>query len=264
MKVAVISDPDSRSGKTVFNIVLGTLFARTQQRTTVLLATDKMNDALESVRVKRNKSLLTSVAMLESVLTGGSTMKSSVLDYGIHIGEDKCYAYDIYDSSYDMEHLNSVLMKAVKKIKAELVLVEVNGSVTGAFEQELLREADVVLYLFNTNLKSLKHLVNYKESMPEEIERKTGYICSMYNPEVIGEKLLAKKIASSVKNVMLFPYNPHLAKEAMNGTLDTVAPHIAKGDALVLNLRSKLLEVMQYLFDTGTVKYILDMTKWFK
>jgi len=244
--------------------VLGTLFARTQQRTAVLLATDRMSDTLEAVRVKRDKSILTSVAMLESVLTSGNTAKSNVLDYGIHIGEDKCYAYDIYDSSYDREHLNNVLVKAIKNIRAELVLVEVNGDVTMGFEQRLLREVDVILYLFNTNLKSLKHLVEYKESMLEEVERKTGYICSMYNPEIISEKLLAKKISSSVRNVMLFPYNPHLAKEAMNGTLDTVAPYIAKGDPLVLNLRSKLLEVMQYLFDTGTVKYIRDMGTWFK
>lgn len=262
MKVAVISGPGSQCGKSTFCLMLGMLFARTQQRTSVLLATDKMEDLLDSIKVNRDKSLLTSVAMIESILLTSNMASTGSHDHGIHIGQDSCFAYDLYDSTYDREHLNETLLLAMKKIKSDLTLIEVNGVYDGAFERRLLKEVDAILYLFTTSLRSMKELVQYRESMPEDITRKTGYICSMYNSDVVSEKAIAKQIASSVKNVMLFPYNANLAKEALAGKLDTIPAYIASGKNEVINLRGKLLEVMQYLFDTPKVKYIRDMTKW--
>ena len=264
MKVAVISGLGNPCGKSTFCLMLGMLFARTQQKTSVLLATGRMDSILDSTRVVRSKSLLTSVAMIESTLATSNAAGGGRHDHGIHIGQDECFAYNLYDSTYDKEHLDEVLMLAVQKIKAELMLVEVNGAYDGGLEKRLLNEVDVILYLFTTSLCSMKELMQYREMMPEEIVRKTGYVCSMYNPDVISEKAIAKNIASSVKNVMLFPYNANLAKEALAGSLDTVPACIASGRSEVVNLRGKLLEIMQYLFDTPRVKYIKDMTKWYK
>lgn len=262
MKVAVISGLGSPCGKSTFCFLLGMLFARTQQRTSILLATDKMEDLLSSVRVNKDKSLLTSVAMIESILATSNAASTGSHDHGIHFGKDSCFAYDLYDSTYDREHLNDTLLLAMNKIKSDLTLVEVNGAYDGNFERRLLKEVDAILYLFTTSLRSMKDLMQYRERMSEEITRKTGYICSMYNPDVISEKAIAKQISSSVKNVMLFPYNANLAKEALAGALDSIPAYIAAGRSEVINLRGKLLEIMQYLFDTPKVKYILDISKW--
>lgn len=263
MKVAVISSP-VQCGKSSFCILLGTLFAKTQAKSTVILATDKMEDMLSSIQMKRNKSVITSVSTFDAALSTGAVRNEELFDYGLRIGEDKCFAYDIYDSTYDRQQLDKILLKAMCKLKAELTLVEVNGTLTDERNHQILQEADVILYLFTTSNYSIQEINNYRQDYPKELTMKTGYICSKYDPNIVGEKMLSKLLSMSVKNIMLFPYNAVIAKETLNGTLDTVAKFIATGHNEVINLRPKLLEVMQYLFNTPTQKYIKEADAWYK
>ncbi len=262
MKVAVISENGRPSGKTTFCLCLGMLFAMTQGKTSVIFSNGKMDDLFNSVKNKKDKSLLTSVSVLQSVLQSSSDVVQDILDYGVHIGGEQFYAYDLFDSTYDLPYLYETLSMAMRRVKVDLILVEVQGDYRAEEQKRILMESDAVLYLFEPSLKAIAAAKDYHENMPEYIEKRTGYICSKYDSFVTSEKAIAKQVGITVRNLMLFPYNSNLAKEALLGTLDTVPRYIAIGRPEVMNLRIKLVEVMQYLFDSARVKYIKDQTKW--
>lgn len=265
MKVAVVSAPEKQSGKSSFMVLLGNLFAQTQSRAAALVSTEEMSGLLNAVQQKSEKSILSSVSVFEAVLSAGSISLEEVFDYGIRIGEHSCYAFDIFDSNYDREQLNSMLLKTIDAVKTDLTLVEVQGDAYSAFNRSVLEAVDVVLYLFTASNQSISMLHEYQSRYGgSEVLVKTGYVCSMYNPNTISEKKLAKMVGVTVRNLMLFPYNTVVQREALLGKLDTVARFIAAGHHEVVNLRPKLLEIMQYLFDTQRVKYILGVDKWYK
>lgn len=263
MKVAVISNP-VQCGKSAFCVLLGTLFAKTQAKITVILSTDKMDDILSAVQVKRDKSVITSVSAFDAALSTGAVRNEELFDYGLRIGENQCFAYDIYDSTYDRQQLDKILLKAIHNLKSDLTLIEISGDLNKEINKQVLQKADVILYLFTTSMNSIKGISDYKQEYPRELTVKTGYICSKYNQNIVGEKMLAKLLNMSVKNIMLFPYNTIIAKEALAGTLETITKFIATGHNEVVNLRPKLLEVMQYLFDTPMQKYIKEANTWYK
>jgi len=264
MKVAVISSQETQTGKSTLALLLGSLFARTQARTAVVLSTDKLVEDLKTVRTKKEVSIANSVSVFEAVMSTGAAMGRELLDYGVKVGENECYVFDIFDTQYDRAQLNSLFLKTLNAIEAELVLVEIDNEAGEEFNKEVLTNVDAILYLFTLSPKSIKRMQDWREKMPRYVTSRTGYICSKYDRNTIGEKNISKTIEIPVERILQYPYNANIPKEAFKGTLDTVANCVAYGHEEVINLRPKMEEIMQFLFDSRDFKYIKGASTWYR
>jgi CO dehydrogenase nickel-insertion accessory protein CooC1 len=128
----------------------------------------------------------------------------------------------------------------------------------------VLENADAVLYLFECSRHSLSLLGEYKSKMKSHVVARTGYICSKYDREVVNEKRLAASAGINERSLMQFPYNRKVMRSGFDGSLEECMDLIIKGSPETLNIRPKLLEIMQFLFDSGRGQYIRGFDKWVK
>lgn len=264
MKVAVMSLPDHQCGKSSFMVLLGTLFAHTQAKSSALLSTDKCVEVIKTVQCKENKSVSNSIAILSTVVANGLVTEDKLYNYAMQLGKENCFLFDLFDSNYDRDRSNELLLNLMARLKSELVLIEVKGNYESEFNQKVLQEADLVLCLFNMGIRSFERVAEFYQKANLAMKRKTGFVCMRYDPNVISEKAISKRVSIPQSNIMLCPYNVIIPKLALSGKLDTIAGLIAEGNAEVINLRPKMVEVMQYIFDSSEVKYIKPHTSWYK
>lgn len=264
MKVAVISGTGTQCSKSTLIITLATVFAATQKKVSMILSTEEMSDVLDMVQYKRSKSVLSSASVLSSVLHSEQSQSMSIFDYGLRVGDSNTFLYDIFDSTYDKVELGNILLDVLKRAKSDLTLVEVKGDLNSELNQEILDTVDCILYLFDASQKSIKQVQYYKQNMSKDIVVRTGYVCAKFDRNVVDENKLAKMLGITVRELLVFPYNAVLQKLALTGTLNMVTDHIILGHAETTNLRIRMLEMMQYLFDTGSWHYIKGVDEWIK
>lgn len=264
MKVAVISQGQT-SGKTCFISLLAGIFSRSQNKNVAILSTGDVEENFEIVEVKdRNKSLR-SIHVFEALLSSDAIETRELFDYGYRVGQENVFLYDLMGSAMDESQLKDLFMQTLERVPADLTLVEIKGSIKEEFNREILKKCDAILYLFNVSKVSIRLVQDYVKNEDADLTRKTGYICSMYDRNALGESKLSKLLGMNARNIMLFPYNSVVQKESLDGTLDSIVYYIMKGQNEVIGLRSKFLEIMQYLFDIpGKYRYIREVNEWFR
>lgn len=264
MKVAVISNLETQQGRSSFITLLSSVFSRSQHKKVTILSTGPMKHFLDSVEVKASMTAVKSVSVLKVVMSSSNVQEEEMNDYAIRIGSEEVYAYDIFSSTLAKDDLQSLFMSILKQSKSELVLVEVVGSPDEPFNKQVLESVDAIVNVFNHNPASIEAVRDYVDNGDRDIVRRTGFVCQKYDPDAISEAKLGKFIKMNARNFIVIPYNSVIQKECMNGTLNTLAKFICKGHSEVVNLRSKLLEVMQFLFDSPRHKYIKGVNEWHK
>ena len=263
MRVAVISS-EELVGKSNTIILLASLFARTQRKRVTIFSTGDMTNILKSVETKTlENNLITSPPVFRAVLQSHDLINDELFDYAIRIGEEEVYAFNIWGQSIAEHELQELTLETLKRVNTPLVLVEVNGDLNSEYNKAVMENVDAYLYIFNTNFKSIENLQAYMKSGNRRMINRTGIICQKYNPKIISEKKLAALVGTAARNFLTIPYNAVYEKHALEGNLNIVAKHIANGNPEVVKSRIKLLEIMQWLFDSPKNKYILGIDKWY-
>lgn len=246
--------------------MLATIFARTQRKRVAVFRDDRIDDLLKMVSLSQtgsdtdSKSVNIFRAMLESASLSGE----EYYDYAYRIGKEDAFIFDVYNSSLEKQELDAILFKTLKRVKSDLNLIEITGDLESDKTKEILEFADVILYVFNSERKSLDMLNTYIKEYDYKYQRKTGYVCQKFDREATSDKQVAKEIGMNRRNILFIPYNSVIIKESLEGTLDLLAKDVAVGLAPVINLRMGFLETMQYLFDYGATKYIKGVNEWYK
>ena len=264
MNIAVISSQGIASGKTSFVSLLASVFAHTQQKRVAIFSTDRINELLGINETKETASLIKSANIYRAQLLSATIKDQDIWDYGFRLGEEEVFAFDIAPRALPIEEQKEIFSKTLARVKTPMALIELKGDPFEELNKFLLESCDVVLYVFNQNVKDFEMVRKYKDTVSKNVAVKTGYICQRFDANIMGEKMVARQIGVQVTNLMQIPYNAVIAKECVDGKLNTIARFIAKGHYEVLNIRPKILEVMQYLYDTGSKKYIKGVEKWAK
>lgn len=264
MKVAVISNQETQCGRSSFILLLASVFARSQRKRVSVFSTGSIGSMIGYVDVKTPKTAITSISVFKAMLGTGNVNDKELYDYALRIGEEEVFAFDIFSSSIEDWQLHDLFFKIINKMKTELILIEIVGSPKEEFNKSVLKNVDAVIDIFNHNQKSITAVKEYVENFEQAIVKRTGYVCQKFDPQTIGEKKLSTLIQMNKRNIMLLPYNPVIAKECLNGTLNTVAKYIVEGNNEVINLRIKICEIMQFLFDSPSYKYIKGVNEWYK
>lgn len=274
MNIAVISSPGIASGKSSFISLLATTFASTQQKRVAIFSTGDINELISLNETMDNASLIKSANIYRAQILSSSIREEEIWDYGFRLGEGEVFAFDIAPRTLPINEQVEVFEKTLARVKAPMVLVEIQGDPTEDLNKHILKICDVVLYVFNFNPKDIKVVKHFmgnadpqviKEklnTLDPNIVYKTGYICQKFDNCATSEKEVAKLLNVDSKNVMQVPYNPVVAKLCMQGRLNNAARLIVKGSHEIVALRPKLLEVMQYLYDNQSRKYIKGVDKW--
>lgn len=263
MKVAVISQAQT-SGKTTFMALLGGIFSRSQNKNVAIMSTGRALDNIEIVDVKDADKTLRSMHVFQALLSSDAIAPRELFDYGYRAGQENVFIYDIFGVAMDEEEQKRLFMETLQSIPADLTMVEIKGDIHEPFNQKVLKACDVILYMFRHSNQGIKALRNYVENESTELTIKTGYVCGMYDRNVIGEKKLGTLAKMNARNILLYPRNSVIAKKCLDGNLDYIIYDIMKGAPEVIELRSKFLEVMQYMYDTDKQKYIRGIEEWFR
>ena len=262
MRVAVISSRGGQEGKSSLIVLLSILFVRTQGRRVSILSTGSMKELLNTVILKGDLKAAKSVSVFKTIIEGNVCRSDELEDYAYRIGEEGVCAFDLFSSLTDVHELDTVFHNTLEKLNADLVLIEVNGDLNEERNKAVLDSTDAILYVFNHSCQSIADLKGYRSVYDQSIVRRTGYICQKYDEKVLGEKKLGKLLGVNARNLMVFPYNPVIVKESIDGKLDTVARFVCQGHHEVVGLRSRIMEIMQFLFDSPDHKYIKEVSEW--
>jgi cellulose biosynthesis protein BcsQ len=264
MKVAIMSNLEGPCGKSSFLLLLALVYARSQQKQVSVLSTGRMRVLLDYVSKKNEKTTLNTLSVFETMMNSGSIREDEIYDYALRLADENVYAFDLFASPKDQKELQKTFFTVLKKVHSDLVLVELANQADDAFNRKVLERVDVILYLFHHDPVSIHALKEYKTNFDKELVFRTGFICQKYNADVVGEKRLSTLIETSPRNMVVFPYTTTVAKRCLDGTLDRAAKDILIGRGEVVALRPKLLEIMQYLFDTPNMKHIKGVAEWHK
>ena len=260
MKIAVVSQQNS-IGSSTFCVLLSTVFAKTQFRHAAVLSTKGIESILTMCNIHDTKAITKSFNVYQAMLETNSIRGEELYDYGYRLGKVDAFAFDYFGRNTSSNSAD-VFLSTMRAVPAEMVLVEITGDINSKFNKQIIANVDVVLYLFDSSLSSAAGLKKFNEDMPSQIIARTGYILMKYDRDTLSEKRIAAEAGITVRSMMQFPYNPVVIREGFNGNLTSLTDKVASGASEVLNLRPKLLEIMQFLYDSGKVHYIRGFDKW--
>lgn len=262
MKVAIVSNQESQVGKSVLTVLLGGLFAQTQEKRAVIFSTGNLKSLHNQVNLGTVDTKIKTMNIYKALLQSASLQDNELLDYADRIGSDSLYSYDIFSSKITEQDEEDLFLKTLEKCNYELILVEVKGNLFTNFNTNVLRQSDAILYVFNLNPSSIEMLKEYNNTYDKNCVVRTGYVCQKYEPAVRSEKRIAKELGVNKKLLMQLPYNSNIMEACLDGELNSLISKIRTGDASVANLRINLLKIMQYLFDSNGIKYIKGVESW--
>ncbi len=264
MKVAVISNNPGQVGKSSFILLLASLFARTQRKQVTVLSTGSLAEMYAQAAIDNRGQESKSINVYSAFIRAAAVSNDSVLDYANRIGSEEVYTLDIFSAAIKLEDMQELFLTTLNAIKTELILVEIAGDINTEFNHTVMNECDVVLNVFNATRQSMEAVKKYTEEYDERVVARTGFVCQKYDAKGLGEKRIASTAGINIRNMMVVPYNTVVIKKCFEGELNTIAKAITEGNSEVISLRIKLLEVMQYLFDSDKYKYIKGPSEWYR
>lgn len=265
MKVAVISGPGlSNEGKSTFITILGTVFARSQQRRVSIFTSGTSTDYAEIATTKQERSPVQSMNVFKALLSGGQIKGQEVYDYAYRLGPEEVFLFNFINNEEELFDMEDTILSTLRGVNSELVLVEIKGDYRSEFNRRVIKECDAILYVFTPCAHSFKCLREYMETEDNVTLRKSLYVVQKYDANVISEKRLGELVQMKSRRILTVPYSPAIARECLNANVQSVAPSIIAGHSEVVNVRMKLLEVMQALFDAPDFQYIKGIADWHK
>ena len=262
MNIAVISNQLSQVGLSSFVSLLASIFSKTQQKRVAILTNKSLQEILELNDVKVTNDSTKSVNIYRAAIQSSGIRDEDFWDYGYRIGEEEVYGFENVRPNLSIQEQIEMLESLKKRVNGDMTLIEISGDLNDPFNVHAIQSAHLVLYVFNHSPNSMRLLKAFISTYDQEVVRKTGFVCTKYDRNVISEKSLSKELGISQYRIMQVPYNSAICNKCFNGTLNYVARHVAMGHYEVAELRMKFLEIMQYLYDTKSRKYIKGIAEW--
>lgn len=262
MKVAVISNQVGQVGKSVLSLLLGLTFSYTQKRQSIILSTGNCSDLYSQCSIDKSQDGLRNTNIYKALMQNAVLQGEEILDYADRIGKTNVFAFNIFDAQIERDQLELLFCNTLDSLKSELVLVEFSGDLNDNFNRNMLYACDAILYVFNPNQHSIAAMQDYRNNFDKNCVVRTGYVCQQYCPDMISENRIVKTLNMDKKCFMYLPYNEAIVKACYFGEIESLVKPIATGAPETINLRNKLLEIMQYLFDAPSYKYIKGYADW--
>lgn len=264
MKVAVLSTVPT-CGKTTLVEILGGVYSRSQGRNTVILSTGDARDIMSMVTRDNGVGALDNAHIVKAMIDNAGDDAENLLNYGERAGDEHVYIFDVLNAAMSKEELSEFLLNAIKKIPADLTLIEICGDVNSELNRKVLEVCDCSLILVEHSIKGCKSLVQLIKDMPAgRAKVNRGIILSKYDATVCSDKAFASKLGMKAQNIFKFPYNPQVTKLAFNGELDRIVYNIIVGEHEVVNLRRACQDIMEYLFNSDRRKVVREIERWFR
>lgn len=263
MKVAVISNHD-QVGKSSFIITLASVFARTQKKKVVLLSTGSMQGLFDLANIDMRGAADKSVHVYKAVLQTAMINPSQCLEYALRVGNNNVYAYDLLSSVMDSDEEEKLFLTTLNNMKVDLTIVEIQGDLNDPFNEKVINECDAIFNVCTTSPASMKAVREWRNTYNKRVVERTGYVCQKYDSDTVSENRICKEIGINKRNFIVIPYVKDIIMLSYNKQLDEIAEMIVEGRSSVVNLRMKILEAMQFLFDNGGRKYVKGISEWQK
>lgn len=262
MKVAVVSNQSGQVGKSVLSLLLGLTFSVTQSRKAVILSTGAANSLYEQCSIDHSNDKLRNTNIFNALMQNAALDDNQILDYADRIGQTETFAFNLFDASLEASRINELFINTLNRLRTDLVIVEVMGELNSSINCEVMSACGAIFYVFNPNPYSISRLKDYIHSADDSWVNRTIFICQKYCPETISENRFTKSIGVAKRSFIYLPYNTAVVKACYDGVIESLIPSIVKGKPETINMRQKILELMQVLFDTGKIKYIKDFSRW--
>lgn len=264
MKVAVLSAVPT-CGKSTFMEILGGVYSRSQGRNTALFSTGDTDDISEMVTCFSKNAALDNAHIIKAMIENAQEGTDSLLNYGEQAGDENVYIFNILSAAMSKEESKEFLMNAIKKIPADLSLIEICGPVDSDINKDVLAMCDCAFILTEQSIKGARSLVNLVEAMPAcKAKMNRGIVLSKFDGRICSDKAFASRIGLKPQNILKFPVNTQAAKMAFNGELDKIIYNILIGEHEVVNFRQPCQDLMQFLFDSDRRKIIREIDRWYK
>lgn len=263
MKVAVLSTAPGL-GKTYLLATLAGVYARSQRKSAAILSTGNIMDNIDIIDSGGVKDASEELYVFKSILDNTIDRNEELLNFGVRQGLENVYIYDTMHAKIDWEEMKEFFIDSMKKIPVDLTLVEVTADCPSDLKDLIMSNCDCFLMLTDLSQKGLKALKEFTETAPPAVTFRTGFVISKYDTRVTTEKKISTFTTLDVKRMMYFPYNVAIARLALNGILDQAAYNLVSGDPELIPIRMRILELMQFIFDTDKRKIIRGVDKWSK
>ena len=264
MKVAVIS-VGQMCGKSSLIQILGSVFSRTHKREVIALSTGDVNDNIDIVKhsdLEEPEPPYVLEAIFNSV---NSEDSDELFKYGVQAGSEHIYYFDISNSDQPEEEKIEFMEIVLNVIPATLSFIEICGDINSERNIAALEACDVAFIMVPVSRKGArlyKELIGQMPNYKAKINHRV--VGSMLDDKICSTKEFASMLDKGVNDILKFPYNDNIPKLSLKKNLDAITYNIIVGDGQVANLRTPLLEMMQYLFDTPSHKVIRGFDKWYK
>lgn len=264
MKVAVIS-AEPTCGKSALIEVLGAVYSRSQQRDVVVFSTGDITDNIETITNYEEKNVADSPHIVKSMIEGAEMNDKDLLNYGVRAGQEHVYYFDTNNNSMSPEDKMEFIIGAIEKVPSGLTLVEICGDVESELNRAVMAKCDCSIMLVDPSLKGFRKFKEEANKLPKgAMQMNMAITLSRLDSRTMGDKLLAAKMGINAKQIHRFPYNINIPKLSVNKQLDEIAYKIIIGDSEVVGLRTPMLELMQFIFDSPTRKIIREVSRWYK
>lgn len=264
MKVAVLSAVPT-CGKSVFMEILGGVYSRSQGRNTALFSTGNISDISEMVTCFNKNAALDNPHIIKAMIDNAQEGTDSLLNYGEQAGDEHVYIFNILNAAMSYEESKEFLINSIKKIPADLSLIEISGDLNSDLNRDVLALCDCSFILTDQSIKGARLLATTVESMPAcKAKRNRGIVLSNFDGNICSDKAFASRVGLKTQNLFKFPSSTVAAKMAFNGELDQIIYKILVGDHEVVNFRRPCQDLMEYLFDSDKRKIIREIGRWYK
>lgn len=267
MKVAVLSVVPT-CGKSVLIELLAGVYTRSQGKLAAVFSTGDAQDNIELIESEASDDLtLDSPYVVRAALEGGIDQKDkfSILSYGTRAGDENVYVFDILGSKMAEEDKEEFFLTAIERIPVELTLIEICGDPKSEFNTKVLSACDCSIVLIDQSKKGLRKLLTYFDGMDIPAVRDNHAICvSRFDPDVSSDKKLATLTGLPQKSIYKLYELPIIKKYALDGNLDRIVYNIVHGDAIGIQQRQPIMDLMKFIYDTDDRKIIREYDRWFK
>lgn len=262
MKVAVISLRESL-GKSHLIATLASLYSRSQNRSVGIMSTGNIKDNVDLVDIKVKDDALVNTKLFRAQIIAATSADKSLLDGGLRQGDEDVFIFNIMDATLTENQQIEFFKDCIKKVPVDFCIIEICGDLNSPINKAVIESVDCFLVLTDVSLKGFEKVKEYSETIPVQLQMRTGYILSKYDANVVSEKKIYKTTKLNSSETMIWPYSSTIAKLGYDGLINESAQKIMRGsDGNLIPIRERLMEMLRFIFNSDDRKIIREVNKW--
>ena len=239
MKIAFIS-AELMSGKSSIIALLAGVYSRSQGKSVSIMSTGSIED---------NKDIISIVYENKDATKQGL---------------EDVYLFDAVPGAITDDEKVEFFDTCISNVPTDLTLIEIVGDINSEVNQDALEQADACVIIHKPNKRSMSLAKELKDALPDKHRGfSSAFLCNEFDAEVIAEKELNKEMNSKENAVLKIPFSRSIRKLYNKSELDKLIVGIIKGDPIIADARIRMLEIMQWMFDTPQRKVIKEVNRWY-